>query len=84
MAFVKLLHRSLEHRHANRAPGLLIARGVEQVGVALVLEQIHIRVVDSLTRLASRMGLKGLNSQVARSFDRARNETQPLCPGMAA
>ncbi len=31
---------------------------------------------------ASRIGLNGLSSQSARSFDRARNGVYPLWPGM--
>src|SRR5208282_2537016 len=55
----KVLHGAGKHRHADRAPGLLVAGGVENVGVAFILEQVHIRVVDAFTRAGFQDRIKG-------------------------
>ena len=43
------LHRAGIHRHSNRSPRGLVTRRVEQVCIAVVLEQIRIGVIDTFT-----------------------------------
>jgi hypothetical protein len=46
-ALEKLAHWAGEHRQEHAAPRLLVASGVEQIRVALVLEEVHVRVVHA-------------------------------------
>ena len=84
-AFEEILERAVEHRHANGAPGGLIARGVvrDQVLPWYSNRSTSELLIPSPSELRG-SGSCGLSSQSARSLERARYEIQPLCPSTAA
>jgi len=69
---------------ADGSPGGLVAGGVVNIGITFVFKKIHIGVVDAFAGVRFEDGVEGAEFPSGQILERARKETQPLCPGMAA